>query len=51
MITSRLNGASWGEAARFANACGAIVVTRHGCAKAMPYTDEVNEFIASRGDT
>jgi len=26
---------------RFANACGALVVTRHGCADAMPTVDEV----------
>ncbi|MEM7114694.1 MAG: 5-dehydro-2-deoxygluconokinase [Chloroflexota bacterium] len=36
---------SWAEAARFANACGAIVVTRHGCSAAMATLNEVVEFI------
>ena len=29
------------RAARMGNACGAIVVTRHGCANFMPTLDEV----------
>ncbi len=37
------------RAARIGNACGAIVVTRHGCANFMPTRDEVEEFVASRG--
>lgn len=37
------------RAARMGNACGAIVVTRHGCANFMPTRDEVEEFVASRG--
>ena len=48
LITSRLGGADWVTAGRFANACGALVVTRHGCGKAMPYTAEVEGFIATR---
>jgi len=39
----------WYKSARFANACGAIVVTRHGCARAMPTLIEVNEFIENKG--
>lgn len=39
----------WYKSARFANACGAIVVTRHGCARAMPYLNEVNTFIENNG--
>lgn len=46
LIYSYLQGWNWTEAGRFANACGAIVVTRHGCGKAMPYKNEVQEFIA-----
>ena len=42
-------GWEWDKSARFANACGAIVVTRHGCARAMPYVNEVEEFIESKG--
>jgi 5-dehydro-2-deoxygluconokinase len=31
------------------NACGAIVVTRHGCANFMPYEDEALAFINDCG--
>ena len=37
------------RAARMGNACGAIVVTRHGCANFMPTLDEVSAFVAQRG--
>ncbi|MCU1383348.1 MAG: PfkB domain protein [Acidobacteria bacterium] len=37
------------RAARMGNACGAIVVTRHGCANFMPTLDEVSAFVAARG--
>lgn len=30
---------------RYANACGAIVVSRHGCAPAMPSWDELQHFL------
>jgi 5-dehydro-2-deoxygluconokinase len=41
----------WGlrRAARMGNACGAIVVTRHGCANFMPYESEALAFIEERG--
>ena len=45
LLYSRHQGWEWQKAARFANACGAIVVTRHGCSAAMPTLLEVNEFI------
>lgn len=48
LIFGHLQEWDWRQAAQFANACGAIVVTRHGCAKAMPYLDEVRTFIAQR---
>jgi 5-dehydro-2-deoxygluconokinase len=38
------------RAARMGNACGAIVVTRHGCANFMPTLDEVAGFVADRGE-
>ena len=44
-----LRGWDWYRAARFGNACGAIVVTRHGCANFMPYEREALEFVAARG--
>jgi 5-dehydro-2-deoxygluconokinase len=36
------------EALRYANACGAIVVSRHGCAPAMPSWKEL-QFFLSKG--
>jgi 5-dehydro-2-deoxygluconokinase len=38
------------RAARMGNACGAIVVTRHGCANFMPTLDEVAAFVSGRGE-
>ena len=37
------------RAVRFANACGALVVTRHACANSMPTLEEVNEFMSQHG--
>lgn len=39
----------WVRCARLGNACGAILVTRHGCANFMPTMDEVEEFTAGKG--
>jgi 5-dehydro-2-deoxygluconokinase len=36
------------ECCRLANACGAIVVSRHGCAPAMPTWPELEHFFAAR---
>jgi 5-dehydro-2-deoxygluconokinase len=44
-----LKGWDWSRAARMGNACGAIVVTRHGCANFMPYEQEALAFIDERG--
>jgi len=44
-----VNGWGWYESARLANACGAILVTKHGCANFMPTLDEVMGFVNSRG--
>jgi 5-dehydro-2-deoxygluconokinase len=51
LIFGYLQGWDWYKAGRFANACGALVVTRHGCSKAMPYQSEVNEFIVGKDHT
>lgn len=51
LIRSRLLGLDWWESIRFANACGAIVVTRHGCSVAFPMEAEVRDFAASHGGT
>jgi 5-dehydro-2-deoxygluconokinase len=37
------------KATRLANACGAILVTKHGCANFMPTYDEVMTFIQDHG--
>ena len=40
-----LNGAPPVECARLGNACGALVVSRHGCTPAMPSREELDEFM------
>ena len=49
LLYGRTQGWNWYKSARFANACGAIVVTRHGCGTAMPTVAEVETFVAERG--
>jgi 5-dehydro-2-deoxygluconokinase len=49
LIYGFINGWNWHKSARFGNACGAILVTRHGCANFMPAEDEVYEFVKDRG--
>jgi len=44
-----LRGWDWRRAARMGNACGAIVVTRHGCANFMPFEAEALAFADERG--
>ncbi|MCY4023071.1 MAG: 5-dehydro-2-deoxygluconokinase [Anaerolineaceae bacterium] len=39
----------WYRSARLGNACGAIVVTKHGCADFMPTMAEVDAFVAGYG--
>lgn len=48
-IYGQLKGWDNYQSARMGNACGAIVVTRHGCANFMGYEDEVLEFISKHG--
>jgi len=50
LIYGWARGWAWEEAARFANACGALVVSRHGCARALPYLREVEAFISDGGN-
>ena len=44
-----VNGWGWRKSARLGNACGAIVVTKHGCANFTPTYDEVMAFVGERG--
>ena len=48
-IYGLVRGWGWYRAARLGNACGAIVVTAHGCANFMPSMAEVEAFVASYG--
>jgi 5-dehydro-2-deoxygluconokinase len=49
LLYGYVQGWDWYKAARLGNACGAIVVTRHGCASSMAFHDEALAFIAQRG--
>lgn len=44
-----VNNWGWYKSARLGNACGAIVVTQHGCANFMPTLDEVLRFVEPYG--
>ncbi len=48
-IYGYLQGWDWYKTVRLANACGAIVVTRHGCANFTPTMAEVEAFVAEHG--
>jgi 5-dehydro-2-deoxygluconokinase len=48
LIYGYCQGWDWPRAARFGNAVGAIVVTRHACANDMPTLDEVEAFMRER---
>ncbi|GAB4221746.1 MAG: 5-dehydro-2-deoxygluconokinase [Francisella sp.] len=45
LLSGILKGESWSQALEYANAAGAIVCSRHGCAPAMPNKDELLYFI------
>ncbi len=44
-----VNDWGWYRSARLGNACGAIVVTEHGCANFMPTMPEIEAFVAPYG--
>ncbi|MBU2711180.1 bifunctional 5-dehydro-2-deoxygluconokinase/5-dehydro-2-deoxyphosphogluconate aldolase [Zooshikella harenae] len=46
-LRGQLQGESIEQCCRYANACGAIVVSRHGCAPAMPTAEELDYFLQS----
>ena len=48
-LFGHVNGWGWHKSARLANACGAILVTKHGCANFMPTLDEAMAFVNARG--
>ena len=45
LLRGWLRGETWLEALRYANACGALAVSRHGCAPAYPSWQELERFI------
>jgi 5-dehydro-2-deoxygluconokinase len=45
-----LNGADHQTSASYANACGALVVSRHGCAPAIPSAEELDYYLAHSAD-
>ncbi|PTX53238.1 5-dehydro-2-deoxygluconokinase [Gemmobacter caeni] len=48
LLKGWLDGESWPVALKYANACGAFAVSRHGCTPAYPSLEEMNYFL-SRG--
>lgn len=48
-IYGYIQGWGWYKSARLGNACGAILVTKPGCANFMPTLEEVEAFVAERG--
>lgn len=44
-----VNDWGWYRSARLGNACGAIVVTKHGCANFMPTMSEIENFVTPYG--
>jgi 5-dehydro-2-deoxygluconokinase len=49
LLKGWLTGIGWHEAARLANACGALVVSRHACSASMPTPAELDYFMARPG--
>jgi 5-dehydro-2-deoxygluconokinase len=48
LMTGLLRGQGFLDAARLANACGAIVVSRHACAPAMPTPAELDHWFSGQ---
>lgn len=46
LLRGYLNNESWEKTCAYANACGALVVSRHGCAPSMPTREELDNYIS-----
>jgi 5-dehydro-2-deoxygluconokinase len=46
-LSGWLRGEDYDACCRYANACGALVVSRHGCAPAMPTRVELDHYLAN----
>jgi len=44
-----LNDEGYEQSLRYANACGALVVSRHGCTPAMPTREELDYYLQNAG--
>ena len=45
LLAGWLQGEPWTRCAQLGNACGALVVSRHGCSPAMPSRVELDEYL------
>ena len=43
-----INGETLEKCCQYANACGALVVSRHGCAPAMPSREEIDYYLSRK---
>lgn len=50
LLRGYLNDEPWEQCCRYANACGALVVSRHGCAPAMPTKEELDYYLQHEQD-
>lgn len=46
-LSGWVRGEDYAACTRYANACGALVVSRHGCAPAMPTREELDYYLAN----
>jgi 5-dehydro-2-deoxygluconokinase len=46
LMATLLQGKDWAESTKIANACGAIVVSRHACSAAMPTPTELQHWFS-----
>ncbi len=47
-LYGRIEGESWARCGELGNACGALVVARHGCTPAMPSRPELEAWLARK---
>lgn len=50
LLRGYLGGEGWEKACAYANACGALVVSRHGCAPSMPTKVELDDYLSRAND-
>ncbi|CAG22348.1 bifunctional 5-dehydro-2-deoxygluconokinase/5-dehydro-2-deoxyphosphogluconate aldolase [Photobacterium profundum] len=50
LLRGYLSDEGWEKACAYANACGALVVSRHGCAPSMPTKVELDDYLSRAND-